>query len=152
MGGCKGKVSATCGKKHNAKCIDYEGTLHNNTELEDCGCFNLEDVVEDINAEIDDINEAIDVSGISSDCLTFETNDEGVVVINEVVTKVVEKLDEFCTTLQEQAEGECPAIFEADITCLNLDFACLTDPCGQQITTLKGLLQALIYNTCNNNA
>lgn len=150
--GCKGKVSATCGKRHNAKCIDYEGTLHNNTELDDCGCHNMEEVVEDINSELNDINDAIDVSGISSECLEFETNDEGVVEINEVVTKVVTKLDEFCNTLGETPEGECPAIFEADITCLGLDFGCLTDPCGEQITTLKTLLQALIYNTCNNNA
>jgi hypothetical protein len=150
MGGCNKKVSATCGKRYNAKCIDYEGSLHNNTDLDDCDCHNVEEVIEDINSELNEINSEIDVTEINSDCLTFETNENGEVAINEVVIKVVQKLDELCPTTEE--DSDCPPIFEVDITCLGLDLSCLTDPCGEQITTLKGLLQALITNTCNNNA
>jgi hypothetical protein len=144
---CKDKLSSTCGKKHPSKCVIYEGDLHANTELESCDCHSVEDVIEDINSEIDDINNAIDVSSISADCMTFDVDpDQGKVLINEVVVETVAKVCELATKVE--AEEDCPSIFTTDFTCLGLDMGCLTDSCGEPITNLKDLLQALINKVC----
>lgn len=147
--GCKDKIRSTCGKTVNAKCVDYEGPLRADTTLnEECGCYDLEDVIEDINIGIDDINNEIDVSDITSDCITFETNEDGEIVIEEVVKKTVAKVCELSQSFEDEFVADCPPVFGKDITCLNLDMKCLADACGAPITNLKDLLQALIDQTC----
>lgn len=69
--GCQDKISDRCTTKINAVCVKYEGTLHSDTELDTEDCHNLEEVIEDINAEIDDINEQIDMSELGDLCLDY---------------------------------------------------------------------------------
>ena len=145
---CNDRLSRNCGKKHPATCIDYEGDLHENTNLDECDCHTLEDVIEDINDELDDINKQIDLSELGDSCFNFETDDEGRIVVKEVLLKFEEAICDLQDATSTEDESGCPSIFTEDISCLNLDFGCLTDPCGGQITNLKDLLQALINQVC----
>lgn len=147
MGHCNDKISLTCGKKINAKCVDYEGTLHNDTQLTNCGCYNLEDVVEDINNTINNITDALDTSGLGDSCITY-TEVGGEITIKEALLRLEEKICEIADFVSLATPAACPPIFTQDITCLGLDFECLVDPCGDPITNLKDLLQALITKSC----
>jgi len=148
--GCKDKISRTCGKKINAKCVDYEGTLHDNTELEDCDCHSVEDVIEDINVAINAINESIDLSELGDSCITYDKED-GKILVKEALKKLEECVCDLKDRLDDTDSTGCPAIFSEDISCLGLDFMCLSDPCGAPIQNLGQLLQALITQTCENN-
>lgn len=146
--GCNDKLSNTCGKKHNARCVDYEGILHDNTELDSCNCHSVHDVLEDIGLSLNDINEQIDLSNLGSDCITYNKDSKGRIIVNEALGKIEEELCKLKNTVEDTDSTGCPSIFSEDISCLNLDFGCLTTPCGDSITNLKDLLQALINNTC----
>lgn len=147
MGGCSDKVSRTCGKKVNAKCVDYEGDLHENTNLEVCDCHNLEDVIEDINTGLNTIFDAIDLSGLGDDCLTYELED-GKILVRNALKKFEE---EICKLKAATAiDADCNPIYTEDISCLGLNMDCLSDPCDNPITNLGDLLQAMITQICHN--
>lgn len=153
MGNCKGKnckdkIVSTCGKRSNAKCVDYEGTFHNDSDLETCDYPNVEDVIEDINVTLNEITAAIDTSGLGDSCIDY-TEVDGKITIKEALLRLEEKI---CSLSEAVGTGGCPPVFTEDISCLNLDFGCLVDPCGNQITNLKDLLQALINKSCETQA
>jgi len=148
--GCKDKLSRTCGKKINAKCVDYEGELHENTQLEACDCHSVEDVIEDMNLAINEIYESIDLSELGDSCIEYEKVD-GKILVKEALKKLEECVCDLKSQLEDTDSTGCPAIFSQDISCLGLDFLCLTDPCGNQIQNLGELLQALINQTCANS-
>jgi hypothetical protein len=145
--GCNNKISSTCGKKINAKCVDYEGEFHTDSELAACDCPNMEDVIEDINNTLNNIKTNLDTSGLGNSCIDYDEQG-GEITISEALLKLEEKLCEVADYVNFSEPEACPPIYTQDITCLNLDFACLTDPCGEQITDLKTLLQALITQAC----
>jgi hypothetical protein len=148
-GSCSDKVSRTCGKKHPAKCIDYEGDLHSNTQLEECDCHNLEDVIEDLNNTVDYIFDAIDMSELGNDCLTYDLTD-GKLLIKTVIKKLEE---EICKLKEATAiEADCNPIYTEDFTCLGLDLDCLSDACNNPITNLGDLLQAMVTQICANKS
>lgn len=64
------KVKNTCGKKVFASCTEYQGTLSDNTTITD-ECYNLEEVIDDINSLIDTLFTKVDVSGLTSTCVTL---------------------------------------------------------------------------------
>jgi hypothetical protein len=147
--GCSDKVSRTCGKKVNAKCVDYEGELHNNTELEECDCHNLEDVIEDLNTGLNTIFDAIDLSELGNDCLTYEL-ENGKVLVKNALKKFEE---EICKLKEATAtDVDCNPIYTEDFTCVGLDLECLSDPCNNPITNLGDLLQAMITQICQNKS
>lgn len=148
-GGCSDKVSRTCGKKHSAKCVDYEGDLHANTELETCDCHNLEDVIEDLNTAVDSLFDAIDMSDLGNDCLTYELTDGKV-----LIKTVIKKLEEEICKLKEATsiDADCNPIYDEDISCVGLNMDCLSDACNNPITNLKDLLQAMITQICANKS
>lgn len=147
--GCKDKLRNTCGKKINARCVDYEGELHDDSELDVCDNPNVEEVIEDINNTLNTITDSIDLSGLGDSCIDYNEVD-GVITVKEALGKIEAKLCELAE-LVELEKPDCPTIFSEDISCLNLDFQCLTDVCGDKITNLKDLLQALIDESCNHN-
>lgn len=69
--GCQDKISDRCTTKTNAVCVKYEGTLHADTLLDVEDCHNLEEVIEDINAELDDINTQIDITALGEACIEY---------------------------------------------------------------------------------
>lgn len=147
MSKCGSKVSSTCGKRINAKCVDYEGELHNDTELDSCDCPNVEDVIEDINNTLNNIKDGLDTSGLGNQCITYNEVD-GEVSISEALLRLEEKICEISDHLNISEEEDCPTVYTQDLTCVGLDMSCLVDPCGEPITDLKTLLQALINKVC----
>lgn len=148
--GCGDKLKYTCGKRTNAKCVDYEGDLHNETSLESCDCYNVEEVIEDINGTINDITNAIDLADLGGLCITYPLTD-GKILVKDALKKIEEKLCELADAV-ELDPPDCPTIFSQDISCLGLDYECLTDACDNDITNLGELLQALITQVCANAA
>lgn len=147
--GCSDKLKRNCGKHHNAKCTDYEGELREGTELDKCDDISVEDVIEDINTYLDEVSESIDLSNLGNNCITYDKVDNKIQV-KEALLKIEEAVCDIKSQVTDTDSSDCHKAFSADITCLGLDFKCLTDPCGNQIQNLGELLQALINQTCEN--
>lgn len=142
MGKCD-KIEDTCGKKINANCVDYEGEVNSQSPLIQTGCLSISSTTEDIYNQLEEIQESIDLTVLGTDCITYEQ--AGLKLkISEALFGLEKKICELSIV-----EEGCHPIFDTDITCLDLNLGCLSvDPCGDQITTFKQLLQALIAQAC----
>lgn len=99
---CKLDLSDSCFSRISAKCVDYEGTLSEYSELDpESNCLDIEEVVEDINNIIDDIKDAIDVSEQGC-CLTYTPSDEETGLVIKDVISAHEGL--ICELLDDVAE------------------------------------------------
>lgn len=137
MGCCDDNKKFNCGKKQPASCVFYKGYLPKYSEL-DKGCATVEETTEELYRHQEQILESIDTSGLGKDCLdypTVEVDDKEVILVKDVLEVLEEKV---CQLLD---------IPEDDDT-LQLDFKCLTTPCGDEINSLKDLLQTLINEIC----
>jgi hypothetical protein len=143
MSNCREKISYTCGKKVNARCVDYEGELSSCTELGDCPKHSVHDVLSDINRQLSDICEKLNIEDYDSGCLELEEN--------SLVNILQELTNQVCELKEALAPVDCPPVFSADISCLGLDYQCLADPCGEQPQNLTQLLQLIINQVCNEN-
>ena len=146
---CKGKnLINTCGKKVNAKCVDYEGELHKNTKIGACDNPSVEDVIEDINDQIDLLSDSLDLSELGNQCITYTK--EGEDLLAKEAFKALE--DKICEIAEYVGLPEsactgcetCSPIFNEEIACMGLDLGQLVDACGEQPATVKDLLQLLI--------
>lgn len=148
MNKCKDRITDTCGKKMNSKCVDYDGDLSAATAIEDCSDPSVEDVIEDINTSLDSINTGLDLSGLGNACITYtETGD--VVLAKDAFLAMEERICELTTYIGLPVAGctdctPCSPIFDEDIACLDLDLGDLVDTCGTQPTTFKELLQVIL--------
>lgn len=156
--GCKNKIEDRCLSKTNARCVDYEGTLHADTNLDIEDCHSVEEVIEDINEELDEINGEIDLDGIDESCIDFQEAEPGNIKTKEAILAVVLKLKEVMAHVGMSCDDcpdcspTCNPIFTEDISCLGLDYKCLADACGEQPTNLGELLQVIIDQVCTNVA
>ena len=144
MSNCKDKISYTCGKRTNARCVDYEGKLSECTEL-DAGCriHTVHEVLEDVGEQLTSHCNDLDMTKVEKDCLELDSAEPK---LPEVLTAVISKL----CAIGEQVEGECHPVFTAPIACVGLDYGCLVDECGVEAapTNLKELLQIMINQIC----
>lgn len=84
---CKNKEDYTCGKKHNARCIDYEGDLHDNTSIEECETPDIEDVIEDINEELNFLHSQTDLTNLGScEAITYPGLPEDLTIPQALLT------------------------------------------------------------------
>lgn len=154
--GCKDKINSRCLNKTNARCVDYEGGLHEDTNLDPDDCHSVDDVIGDINDELDEINTEIDLTGIDESCIDFEEAVPGDITTKEAIIAVVKKLKDVMQHVNmscddcPECEATCNPIFKEDIACLGLDYKCLADACGVQPTNLGDLLQIIIDQVCVN--
>lgn len=146
MGNCNDKIEYTCGKKVNARCVDYEGKHSECTNLTECSSRSVHTTLEDIADQLTDLCNKVDTSGLSDSCLTYDESDGEQVRIVDILNKLQE---EVCALKDiVEAEEACPSIFTQDISCLGLDYNCLADPCGVQPQNLAELLQLIINQAC----
>lgn len=150
---CKDKISDRRKKKTNAVCVKYEGALSTNTSLDVEDCHTVEAVIEDINEQLDDIYDQIDLEGLDESCINFNPEGDKVLVREAILTLtnklkyVMDRVGMSCDDCPE-CTPKCNPIFFEDISCLGLDYGCLTDACGEQPTNLKEVLQAIIDAIC----
>lgn len=137
--GCNNKIKHTCGDSLKAECVDYEGTVNPQSELVGEGCLSIEETTQDIYDQL----EQIDVTDID-DCLDYEEID-GKILINSAVKTHGE---EICEIKEQITLLQNTTICNTNITSCDLDFKCLVDSCGDDITTLGQLLQAMIDKIC----
>lgn len=72
MNNCGNRVKHTCGGVQTfAVCTKYEGSLSGHSKLNEGGCFDVQEVIEDIYSITEDIYSEIDVSSITNDCIIF---------------------------------------------------------------------------------
>lgn len=71
---CKPTLSDRCLATMNAKCVDYEGILRENSTLDEDGCINVEEVIEDIIVAVDQNTEDLDFTEFGC-CLEYEVSD-----------------------------------------------------------------------------
>lgn len=108
MRGCRSKISQRCGPPTFAKCVTYEGILHQNTSLDEDDCLNVEQVIEDISEELDKINDLLDMSSLGQNCIEYCP---GPLTLIDVLLKY-EKI--LCELIQA----------ENDDTCVNCESPC----------------------------
>lgn len=137
--GCNNKIKHTCGDSLKAECVDYEGEVNPQSGLINDSCLSIEETTQDIYNQL----EQIDVTDID-DCLNYEEIG-GKILINSAVKTHGE---EICAIKQQITALQNTAICNTIITGCNLDFKCLVDSCGDDITTLGQLLQAMIDKIC----
>lgn len=126
--GCQDKIRATCGKKTQAKCTKYEGTLSNKSTLEACDCLDVEEVIEDINQQLDSIDESLDLSSLEDvECMEYGENP----TISSVLQAHAEKI---CELSEQPSHTECGCSSN-------------TDPCDSNVSCCGAVVTGLKYWT-----
>lgn len=141
---CNDKISNICVDPIKSTCVDYEGSLGENTTIKD-ECVTQHEVNEDLYTITDNIIENQDTSELGDLCLTYTITDGK--ILPKSVFEVHEQ--EICDLKDRVQQLEGMDFGALDITGFNLDYQCLVDPCGDPITDLKTLLQLLINKACN---
>ena len=143
------KISDTCGKKVNARCVDYEGEVNEDSSLENNNCHTVHDTTEDIFEQLEDLNKCLNLDALGELCITYTQADTAKLKINEAILGLEKAICHLQNELLIDETTDCHPIFETDITCLDLDLACLPNaPCEEDLTTLKQLIQAIITQAC----
>lgn len=94
--GCN-KVSMTCGKGNQyAICISYEDTLPDFSTL---ACPNLQETTTELYTLVGDLKDAIDMSDIESDCITYPAEATLLDVLQAMQNKICSQ-NELITTMQ----------------------------------------------------
>lgn len=138
---CDDKVKLTCGEVFPATCVDFEGDLGANTKITD-DCVTIEETTEDLYEITDEIISDLDTSELGTLCITYPLEDGLIKPKN-----VFKQLEEEICNLQTQL-GTATDLENLDITGWSIDLECLSDACNDPITTLGGLLQALVTKVC----
>lgn len=88
--GCNNKIKQTCGTKNFATCIDYQGTVSENTTLNETECLGVQEVIEDLYTMVDIVKEEIDFSSLENNCITFTSPKTPLSVITQMYNKICE--------------------------------------------------------------
>lgn len=139
---CNEITSNICIDSTKAKCVDYEGPLANSSSIEE-GCVNQHQVNEDVYTIIDNIEDSI-VTPVGDYCLTYPLT-EGKILPKSVMSVHRTEICDLKTRVQALEDIDYG---DLDITGFDLNFQCLSDPCGDPITKLGVLLQLLINKAC----
>jgi hypothetical protein len=130
-------ISNICADPILATCVDYDGPLGANTKITD-DCVNQNDVNQDLYTITDEIIEGLDVSGITSTCITIPPDSTVAEIMALYEAKICE-LDGEVTILQNIDYGVI------DITGFGLTIpTCIADSCANPPTTLKEWMQVMM--------
>ena len=139
---CQSKVKHTCtGSVQYALCTIYETDLPEFSELE---CPSIEETTEELYNFVGEIKEETDLSELGEKCLEYVENEEGKIIVKNVLLKFEEKICELSEKVNllenrplcDMPLGDC------------VDTKCLVDSCENPITTWRQLVQILIDREC----
>jgi hypothetical protein len=134
---CNGKISNLCADPILSTCVDHEAPLGVNTKITD-ECVNQSDVNTDLYAISDEIIEGLDVSSITSTCITIPVDATVAEIITLYETKICE-LDGKVTTLENTNYANI------NITEFGLTIpACIADSCANPPQTLAEWMQVFM--------
>lgn len=139
---CNARVKHTCGSTTYATCVNYEGTVNENSELADASCLDIEETTQDIYSQLEQLN----LSDLGKECLEYEKDDKNKIKLISVLL-TYEK--EICKLKEELETAKNTAFCELLIKDCGLDLKCLELPCEQEIATVRDLFQALIDKQCD---
>jgi hypothetical protein len=140
---CHDRLSNTSLIITNAKEVDYEGLLSDNTKITE-NCVNQHEVNEDIYLLIDETIEKLGTSTLGELSVTFPST-LGVIAFQDVIKQYEIEIASLKTEVQLlKDKNYC----DLDITSCNINFGTLSDNCASPITTLGAALQAL-FNQAN---
>lgn len=97
MSNCNNKIKHNCGTITYSTCVRYESGVSNNSELTE-GCLSLEETTLDIYNQLDVIDGKIDVSELTSSCITLIEPK----IIKSVLQQVLNKICELEDTIDTQ--------------------------------------------------
>lgn len=147
--GCGDKIKHTCGKKVKAICTQYDGNIPDFSELKDEDCVTIEETTEDIYEILEDIKDnQLDLSDLGQSCIEYEELDGEITIPNALIA-LEESICEIKEEIGLSDDNGSNSSSNLDLTGLNLDYKCLSDPCNNPIKDLKTLLQALIDKVCD---
>lgn len=132
-----------CGGKQNSAHVLYERELPSVSELNDGECVTLEDTTSELYRILETMQQSISTEGIGRGCIDYEESELGKVKLFEALTAFEREICKLKETLsKEDNKG-------VDISEWSLDTKCLSDPCGDEFSTLKQLMQAIIDKVCS---
>lgn len=125
-----------------ATCTLYETALPEFSSITDCP--DIDATTTELYSLVGDIREENDLSNLGENCITYTLVSGKLPVKNALL-----KLEEEVCALKEEIETlKTTDVLDRPITGLGLDTSCLTDSCGESISTYKELFQALIDKVC----
>ena len=123
----------------NASCARYNTILPDWSEIE--GCPNIEETTSELYAEVIMLREPLDM--LCED-IEYIQEQNGAVKQHNAILGIESAV---CSLLNIE-KNRSNNILSIDITNIGLDFKCLETECGDEIKTLKDLLQSLINKAC----
>lgn len=144
---CKrNKPKHHCGTRTPASCVFYNLELPDISKLKILDdCITIEETTDDIYQMLEYVFDHLNTEELGKKCLTYKTTknryrpNENVILIKDVLLKLEEEICKF-------KDRDCSEIDKCIID--KLDFKCLVDPCGENISSLSQLLQILINEIC----
>lgn len=137
--GCN-KIKQTCGDSLFSNCVFHQSELPSFSELEPCDTT-IAETTDELYSFVGEIKNEINLSELSSECLTYVTTEEGKIVVKNVLLKFEQ---EICELKEKVNLLETINICQQNISTCNLDFGTLTNQCDVQPTTLSETLQLIL--------
>ena len=141
---CNDDISNICIESTLDSCVDVTATLGENTKIVE-GCVSQKDVNNDLYIITDEIITNSNTSQLGNLCISYPITSGKITLKSVFETHETE----ICNIKDRLNNLENQNIANLDITGFGLDFNCLSDPCGDPITTFGQLLQILINKTCD---
>ena len=139
MSGCRNnKIKCNCGTRQNARCVYYDGYLPKHSKLDE-DCVNIDETTEELYENQEKILDSIDLVKLGKECIDyseFQENDS--LKVKEAFLTFEKEICELKDKINSNSNDS-----------LELDFKCLTNPCNNEINSLRDLLQVLINEVCS---
>lgn len=134
------KIKCNCGTHQNARCVYYDAYLPKYSKLDE-DCVNIDETTGELYENQEKILDSIDLVKLGKKCIDYsEFQEEGSLKVKEAFLTLE---NEICELKNKKNDDSCCVDLD------KIDFKCLSDPCNNEITSLKNLLQVLINEVCN---
>ena len=140
------KPKHTCGdRSSNARCVFYDLDIPSFSKLSNNDCVTVEETTTDLYNLVSWLRESVNIENLDIRDLDLQSVLDSYeptkqrYLVKDVLEGIISQVDD----IKKLAESNDTN------SGLELDFKCLVSSCGAPISSLKGLLQALIDEVCN---
>ena len=132
------KIKCNCGTRQNARCVYYDAYLPKYSKLDE-DCVNIDETTTELYENQEKILDSIDLVELGKKCIDYsEFQEDDSLKVKEAFLTFESEICELKSKISSNSDDS-----------LELDFKCLTNPCNNEINSLKDLLQVLINEVCN---